>query len=1188
MQVWTQEPFHSMSLSLSSSLGGASRASHEPDLWKPGDVLFGKIEILDVVGKGGMGSVYRVRHWEWDQELAVKVPHKRLTEDEEARERWVVEAQTWIELGVHPNIVQCWFVREWNDIPLLFLSYLAGGSLGEWMRANRDRDLETVLDYAVQACDGLAYAHAQGLIHRDVKPANLLLDGEGRLQVTDFGLVKRAASEDTGGAEHEGSAEDTGLLGTPSHAPPEQWVAGTIGPPADVYALGVVMFEMVAGRLPFQPTSPATALHDLLTGHFSLPPPDPRQFRQDCPEALSAAILACLAKEPSARPALAELRERLSSLQRDPRSQPKASPQRADALNNKAVSLSYLRKAREAEEAWNQAATLDSLHAESVYNRTSLQWRAGALETAEARRRLIQVQADRPWAGAYLGYFSLEQGLPEQAEKELGAALKRPEIASDGTAWRALGDALMCQSRFAEAEQAYDKARERCPADRDVQIRMQLAQAHQRGQHNEIYFPLTGPVRHWTLPTKVWELAFHKKRMLARHELGMECFDVVSGDSVWSAVCQDRDQGLLLTENWVVSGRECWEVASGNCSVLAPGERAVAAVPGTDQILAAAQGVLRLVRLPDGGSVRSLRGSEGQVLAAAVTYDGNLAVTGGSDRVVRVWELRTGGCRAELAGHKDHITAVLVTFDAQLAVTGGKDGLVRLWRLPGGEREGILEQRGEVFSLALASDGQHLVVNHLAEGRMAVSIWDVRARTCLYTGPGRSRAIPGCPWLLTSGFGAGDQLQGLQLRQIHSGWVARSFTPCEKPPERICGSQGGVWVACAHGPEVHVWEADETHRVVERSLVVTRVRGHREGEEDRRLFVSRLEASHEQLAVGNGVEAYRLLREARQVRGYDRDPEALELLGRMLTVLPRGPLRGGWEVKSFREPSGERVEATLVAGNLALSAAGRTARLWDPRSGSNVRSFSGHRNKITCLALGPEGELLTGSLDGTVKVWELATGASQGELGPHESGVIAVHMLRDRVLTVTAAGQVRSFTPGAPKPQVVTMLPEDSQVSFAPDGSWLAFVAGDRMAALALSQRARPVTLRRGTGWPAMVDGRHALFATPEGTVELVANGKAVASFTGGPMAGLGIAENRRYAVTLGQDNVKLWRVNPLGLLGQLALGRAITASLTDSARYLLIGCADGTLRYWELDWELAPPAPSGGWFGRLFKGWRK
>lgn len=1186
MQVWVQDPFQSVSLSLSSSLGGASRASHEPDLWKPGDVLFGKIEILDVVGKGGMGSVYRVRHWEWDQELAVKVPHRRLTEDEEARERWVVEAQTWIELGVHPNIVQCWFVREWNDIPLLFLSYLPGGSLGDWMKATRERDFETILDYAVQACDGLAYAHGQGLIHRDVKPANLLLDGEGRVQVTDFGLVKRAAVEDSGGGHRMATGEgtDTGLMGTPSHAPPEQWVAGTIGPPADVYALGIVIFEMVTGRLPFQPSSPATALHDLLTGHFSLPPPDPRQFRNDCPEALSEAILSCLAKEQGQRLDLLVLRERLSALQRDPRPRPKASPQRADALNNKAVSLSYLGKQLEAEEAWNQAANLDSLHAESVYNRTSLQWRAGVIETDEARRRLIQVQADRPWAGAYLGYFSLEQALPEQAERELAAALKRPEIASDGSAWRALGDALMCQSRFAEAEQAYDKARERCPADRDVQIRIQLAQGHQRGQHHEIYFPLSAPLRHWTLPTKVWELAFHKKRMLARHELGVECFDLLSGVSVWSAECQDREQSVLLTENCAISGRECWEMANGQRTLLPPGERAVATVPGTDQVLAASQGVLRLVRLPDGGSLRSLRGSEGQVLAAAVSYDGSLAVTGGSDRIVRVWELRTGGCRAELAGHKDHITAAVVTFDAHLAMTGGKDGQVRIWRLPGGEREGVLEQRGEVFSLALASDGQHLIVNHLADGRTAVSIWDLRTRTCTFTAPGRGRALPGCPFLLTSGEGH----PALQLRRIPGGRMARAFTPCEKAPDRIGGSAGGAFVGCARGAEVHVWEADETHRVVERSLVVTRVRGHREGEEDRRLFVSRLEASRERLNAGQGDEAYRLLREARQVRGYDRDPEALELLGRMLGLLPRGPLRGGWEVKSFREPSGERIEATLATGSIALSAAGRTARLWDPRAGTNVRSFAGHRNKITCLAVGPEGELLTGSLDGTVKIWDLATGASQGELGPHESGVTAVHMLRDRVLTVTAAGQVRSFSPGASKPQVVTMLPEDSQVSFAPDGSWLAFVAGDRMAALALSERARPLTLRRGTGWPVMVDSKHALFATPEGTVELATKGKAVGSVEGGPTAGLGTSENRQFAVTLGQDHVKLWRVNPLEVLGQLALGRAISASLTNNARYLLIACSDGTMRYWELDWELVPPVPSGGWFGRLFKGWRK
>ncbi len=151
-----------MSLSLSSSLGGASKAADEPDLWKPGDVLFGKIEILDVVGKGGGHGLGVPRAaLGMGSELAVKVPHPRLTQDDEARERGLWKPRRGSEVGVHPNIVQC-LVRPRVEQHPAAVSQLSGGRQPRGLvKANSERELETILDYAVQACDGLIYAHAR-------------------------------------------------------------------------------------------------------------------------------------------------------------------------------------------------------------------------------------------------------------------------------------------------------------------------------------------------------------------------------------------------------------------------------------------------------------------------------------------------------------------------------------------------------------------------------------------------------------------------------------------------------------------------------------------------------------------------------------------------------------------------------------------------------------------------------------------------------------------------------------------------------------------------------------------------------------------------------------------------------------------------------------------------------------------
>ncbi|MCE7874875.1 hypothetical protein DYH09_31545, partial [bacterium CPR1] len=259
--------------------------------WKVGDVLDGKFEVKELVGGGGMGTVFRVRHWEWNVDLAVKAPLPNLVADWADKERLILEAHTWVDLGVHPNIVQCWFVREYDGVPLLFLDYLPGGSLRDVMVSGKVRpgQWDKILDLAIQACDGLAHAHDHGLIHRDVKPANMLIGEDGQLCVTDFGLVKVKKDEPGTGdiafdaarlqqvqAEGDLSLTATGtVMGTPHYAAPEQWLGQNVGVQADVYAMGILLFEMCCGFRPFDLADSTMSITHLVTCHVYQPPPPP-------------------------------------------------------------------------------------------------------------------------------------------------------------------------------------------------------------------------------------------------------------------------------------------------------------------------------------------------------------------------------------------------------------------------------------------------------------------------------------------------------------------------------------------------------------------------------------------------------------------------------------------------------------------------------------------------------------------------------------------------------------------------------------------------------------------------------------------------------------------------------------------------------------------------------------------------
>ncbi|MBI3924252.1 MAG: serine/threonine protein kinase [Armatimonadetes bacterium] len=214
--------------------------SSDPSTWRVGQVLDGVFMITGRLGQGGMSSVYQVHHREWDLSMAVKVPLPEVL-GAIGKERFLREAQTWVDLGVHPNIVQCWFVREIDGLPVLFLDYLAGGSLKEWQEQGfvQAGEWSKILDLVIQACDGLGHAHDHGLVHRDVKPANLLIRGDESLCVTDFGLVKVGTAPELPAQtswtplERQLGASLTAVgsvVGTPEYGAPEQWDDSPVGP----------------------------------------------------------------------------------------------------------------------------------------------------------------------------------------------------------------------------------------------------------------------------------------------------------------------------------------------------------------------------------------------------------------------------------------------------------------------------------------------------------------------------------------------------------------------------------------------------------------------------------------------------------------------------------------------------------------------------------------------------------------------------------------------------------------------------------------------------------------------------------------------------------------------------------------------------------------------------------------------
>jgi serine/threonine protein kinase len=262
-----------------------------------GQTLLNQFRIDSFVASGGMGAVYRVWDIKRNVPLAMKVLHPELADDPVMFKRFQREARALSQLA-HPNIVPFYGLYQHNDLIFLLQQYVDGPSLKEVLRQRKNQGLPTQEAFAcLQAlCSALGYTHALGLVHCDIKPGNVLVDRSGIVYLTDFGIVRYS----------EGTTTTLVSAGTPAYMAPEQILGKPVSPATDVYALGLLAFELLTGRRPFTgeevvSKKELTLNERLRLAHLRINPPSPSTINASLPESLSNVILRSLSKRPGNR-----------------------------------------------------------------------------------------------------------------------------------------------------------------------------------------------------------------------------------------------------------------------------------------------------------------------------------------------------------------------------------------------------------------------------------------------------------------------------------------------------------------------------------------------------------------------------------------------------------------------------------------------------------------------------------------------------------------------------------------------------------------------------------------------------------------------------------------------------------------------------------------------------------------------
>jgi serine/threonine-protein kinase len=254
-----------------------------------GETFAERYELTELVGTGGMSSVYKAHDTLLERNVALKILHDHYSGDEEFVERFRREARAVAQLS-HPNIVTVIDRGESGGRQFIVFEYIDGENLKELVVRSGRLPVERALELALQIARGLAFAHEHGLVHRDVKPQNVLLNGDGKAKVTDFGIARSLDVE-------HGVTQTGTVLGTSNYIAPEQASGQPVDAHTDVYSLGVVLYELLAGDVPF----PGENFVSVAMKHVNEPPPNLLDVRRDVPLRVAAAVDRALEKDPNQR-----------------------------------------------------------------------------------------------------------------------------------------------------------------------------------------------------------------------------------------------------------------------------------------------------------------------------------------------------------------------------------------------------------------------------------------------------------------------------------------------------------------------------------------------------------------------------------------------------------------------------------------------------------------------------------------------------------------------------------------------------------------------------------------------------------------------------------------------------------------------------------------------------------------------
>ena len=1131
-----------IALSVSRKLSFIDWSKKEVALFNYGDRIDEKYVVSAICIEGNFGNVYFTEQSSGIF-FAIKQPKKEILLLKGMPEMIFREADHWNDLGLHPNVVYCYFVKLIDDVPYIFMEYVEGGTLRDWINEGKCIDIKTNLDIAIQVCHGMEHAHNKGLLHRDLKPENILMTNEGIPKVTDFGL-----SGPPGNSERE--------MGSKDYMAPEQFQPPyKIGKESDVFSFGICLWEMFCDKKkPYLVIDNKHILRAL----------KPLQINPDIQESLEKVLIKSVELDRKKRYRnFKELRFALNSIYKNifkensPFYVVEVPDSLASDLNNRGFSYYQLGEEQKAREFWEKALKADPKHLEATFNLGCLKWKNGEDNWSNLLQKLHNSENKSPVYWLCKGWIHYIEGNNE-AIQEIQQSEDR---IIDPYYLQALEDPKRPIIKLIRKFEDWDIKNCFSPVGKlflkisndniiriwDIKKGIEIRRFE--GHKDYVWSYCFSPDGNFVLSgsrdrtIRIWEVSSGKEiRRFEGHEdiVKSVCFsldnnfilsgsgdgivkiwEVASGkeirsfegykDDVWS-ICFSPNGKFIISFSResirileIASGKEIRKYA-GNWSY-----RFLGFSPNSKFIVFACYNYFILLDVESLEEIRRFEGHKDDVWSICFSPDGNFVLSSSSDRTIRIWEVASGKELRRFVGHLNIVTSVNYFPNGKLVISGSIDATLRLWDIIHG-REIRSLKLNEPCGVCFSPDGKSII--SLNCNSNIIQLWKIFNN---------------------------DTDSHLQ-----------SFFPII------------AYISPARELLIDFNHVQDT-----------------------------LKHTQNEIKSGNLHKAYLALRRIQKTEGYHRNQELLDLIFSCYGKDIKKKLNACWQKPTKLFEQYYLINSTCFSQDgryiLFSNRKNNTICLWDRENETESKSLEGHGVKLFRACFSPNGRnIISQGKDEIIRLWDVT---SSKEIKNHKDligylikdsfspdgkfFVIGIDEIRILLLSTDSCEEIKKLVgpPHMPK-----------TVSYSPDGKLiLTGSSSDTRIVLWDILSGEIMNIYRHRGGISSVcfspDGKFILSGSSDTTIRLwdISSGKEIRIFKGhtSGVNSICFSPDGKFILSGSSDKtIRLWDIASGTEIRRFeGLNFPVTSvCFSPEGRFIISQCYDSTIQLWELDWELEFP----------------